>query len=302
MTALFTHPDFLLHETPGNHPESSERIRGVIQHLKTTGLFDEATPIAPERASMESLASVHAEDYVEQIERVSPSVGLLRIDADTSMGPNSLNAARRAAGAAIRAVDEALSGNHPKSFCVVRPPGHHAESSQGMGFCLFNSIAVAAQHALQTLDRVAILDFDVHHGNGTVEMFADRPEVLVCSSFQFPYYPYRFQDVESPNIVNTPLAAGSGSRDFRKAIEEDWTRPLENHRPQLILVSAGFDAHEDDPLAQLMLGDDDFRWITNWICEMAAAYSAGRLVSTLEGGYDLSALARCAAIHLECLL
>lgn len=302
MTALFTHPDFLLHETPRNHPEAPGRVQSVVHHLQATGLYDDVKTITPEPASLESLASVHSTEYVAHIERVAPDNGLVRIDPDTSMGPNSLNAARLAAGAVVQAVDEALRGDHTRSFCVVRPPGHHAETSQGMGFCLFNSVAVAAQHALQTLNRVAILDFDVHHGNGTVEMFADRPEVLVCSSFQFPFYPYRYQDVVSPNIVNTPLPAGSSSMEFRRAIERTWTHPLEAHRPQLILVSAGFDAHRDDPLAQLELCDDDYSWITSWILGVAETYANSRVVSVLEGGYDVQALARCSALHLECLL
>ena len=171
-----------------------------------------------------------------------------------------------------------------------------------MGFCLFNSIAVAADYALDTVERVAILDFDVHHGNGTVEMFADRPEVLVCSSFQFPFYPYRMQDVDRPNIVNTPLPAGTNGPSFRMAIEQSWSGPLEQHRPDLILVSAGFDAHADDPLAQLQLQDEDFRWISQWIVDKANTYANGRVVSTMEGGYDPNALARCIGIHLESLL
>ncbi len=302
MTALFTHPDFLLHETPPGHPESPARLARVSQILEDSELIDQVERIVPELASSEELARVHDRDFVDQITSLAPTTGLVRVDADTSMGPNSLNASRRAVGAAVSAVRQSLSGTHKRSFCVVRPPGHHAESAQSMGFCLFNSVANAADYALDTVERVAVLDFDVHHGNGTVEMFADRPEVLVCSSFQFPFYPYRMQDIDRPNIVNTPLPAGTVGSSFRTAIEQNWTQPLDQHRPDLILVSAGFDAHAEDPLAQLQLQDEDFRWISQWIVDMAQTYAKGRVVSTLEGGYDVNALARCSAIHLESLL
>lgn len=302
MTALFTHPDFLLHETPPSHPESPVRVARASQFLEGSGLLSQVEEIVPDLASSDDLARVHDKDLVDQLMMLSPKSGLVRIDADTSMGPNSLNASRRAVGAAIAGVKESLTGRHQRSFCLVRPPGHHAESAQSMGFCLFNSVAVAGDYALDTVERVAILDFDVHHGNGTVEMFADRPEVLVCSSFQFPFYPYRMQDVDRPNIVNTPLPAGTNGPSFRIAIEQSWTTPLEQHRPDLILVSAGFDAHADDPLAQLQLQDEDFRWISDWVVDKANTYADGRVVSTMEGGYDPNALARCIGIHLECLL
>ncbi len=302
MTALFTHPDFLLHETPPNHPESPVRVARVSRFLEGSGLLSQVEEIVPDLASTDDLARVHDKELVDQLMMLSPKSGLVRIDADTSMGPNSLNASRRAVGAAIAAVKESLTGRHQRSFCLVRPPGHHAESAQAMGFCLFNSVAVACDYALDTVERVAILDFDVHHGNGTVEMFANRPEVLVCSSFQFPFYPYRMQDVDRPNIVNTPLPAGTNGPSFRMAIEQSWSGPLEQHRPDLILVSAGFDAHADDPLAQLQLQDEDFRWISQWIVDKANTYADGRVVSTMEGGYDPNALARCIGMHLECLL
>lgn len=302
MTALFRHPDFLLHETPPNHPESPVRVARVSKFLEDSGLLSQVEEIVPDLARNDDLARVHGKDLVDQLTLLSPKTGLVRIDADTSMGPNSLNASRRAVGAAIAGVEESLKGHHLRSFCLVRPPGHHAESAQSMGFCLFNSVAVAGDYALDTVERIAILDFDVHHGNGTVEMFADRPEVLVCSSFQFPFYPYRFQDVERPNIVNTPLPAGTNGPSFRMAIEQSWSGPLEQHQPDLILVSAGFDAHADDPLAQLQLQDEDFRWISEWIVDKAQTHAKGRVVSTMEGGYDPNALARCIGIHLESLL
>lgn len=302
MTLLLTHEDCLRHETPRGHPESADRVEAVLNHFESVGLINEVNVVEPDLVDLDLIARVHSAQYVDALVEVSPSQGLVRLDADTSMGPNSLNAARRAAGAAVTAVRQVISTEEKRAFCAVRPPGHHAESSTVMGFCLFNSIAVAADVALDSVDRVAILDFDVHHGNGTVEIFADRPEVLVCSSFQYPFYPYRNQEVDRENIVNTPLEAGTTGSQFRAAIERSWLGPIEQHRPQLILVSAGFDAHKDDPLAQLELEDTDYEWISNLIVDLANTYCDGRVVSTLEGGYDLGALARSAAVHLRCLL
>lgn len=302
MTALLTHDDCIAHEVPRRHPESSARIRAILDHLEETGLEQDVVTITPNLVAYDQLARVHAGEYVETLKQLSPSEGLVRLDVDTAMGPTTLNAARRAAGATTTAVDLALGDEHRRSFCVVRPPGHHAETDHLMGFCLFNSIAVAADYALDRVSRVAVLDFDVHHGNGTVEIFADRPEVLVCSSFQYPCYPYRLQELERSNIVNTPLPAGTGSRDFRFAIERDWISAIEQHQPELFLVSAGFDAHREDPFAEFNLVDDDYRWITNLIVDLSKQFAGGRVVSTLEGGYELNALARSAKIHLEALL
>ena len=273
-----------------------------MDFFRESGLMDECEVIEPALATTESVTKAHSPKLVDLLTKHSPESGLVRIDADTSMGPNSLNAALRACGAVMRGVDECLAERHRTVFCAVRPPGHHAESTRSMGFCIFNSIAVAAEHALESLSRIAILDFDVHHGNGTVEMFADRPDVLVCSSFQYPFYPYRFQEIDSANIVNTPLPAGTGSFEFRKAIESSWIDPIERHRPEFILVSAGFDAHRNDPLAGLELETEDYRWVTELIMDLAARFANGRVVSTLEGGYDLESLAESAATHLECLL
>ncbi|MXZ55574.1 MAG: histone deacetylase family protein [Gammaproteobacteria bacterium] len=302
MTALLTHQDCIAHEVPRRHPESSARIHSILQHLKETGLLQDVSTVTPDLVAYEHLTRVHTEAYVENLKQLSPDEGLVRLDIDTAMGPTTLSAARRAAGATTNAVDLALQDVHRRSFCVVRPPGHHAETDHLMGFCLFNSIAVAADYALDRVSRVAVLDFDVHHGNGTVEIFADRPEVLVCSSFQYPCYPYRLQEIERSNIVNTPLPEGTGSREFRLAIERDWISAIEKHKPELFLVSAGFDAHQEDPFAGLSLVDDDYRWITNLIVDLSKQFAGGRVVSTLEGGYELNALARSAKIHLEALL
>ena len=299
---LFTHPECLQHDTPPGHPERPERLTAVVERLQAEGLLEEVAVVTPAVAETEALARVHDRRYIEAVSAASPAEGHVRVEADTVMSPGSGKAARLAAGAVLQAVEHALDGTSVRAFCAVRPPGHHAESATVMGFCFFNSVAVGADRALDELDRVAVLDFDVHHGNGTVEMFADREEVLVCSSFQYPYYPGIRQEVDRPNIVNTPLPAGTGSSAFRRAIERDWLPALESHRPELILVSAGFDAHAQDPLAGLELQDDDYGWITGFIVDAAERFAAGRVVSTLEGGYDLDALARCASLHVQGLI
>ncbi|MEM9623454.1 MAG: histone deacetylase family protein, partial [Pseudomonadota bacterium] len=229
--------------------------------------------------------------------------GVIPVDPDTWLGTQSLAAARFAAGAVCAGVDDVFTSSTRRVFCAVRPPGHHAERDSAMGFCLFNSVSIGALKALQEYgaSRVAILDFDVHHGNGTVDIFKDQPEVLVCSTFQHPYYPNRQHDVIRPNIIHSPLAAGTDGSGFRQAVENDWLPALAAHQPDLILVSAGFDAHALDPLAQLNLDNDDFVWVTQLIVDCAERYASGRVVSTLEGGYDLATLNSCVEDHLHAL-
>jgi acetoin utilization deacetylase AcuC-like enzyme len=299
----YSHEDCLLHEMQDGHPERPDRLRAVTQYLRASGLLNDLdTRHAPE-IDPARLPGVHHNHYLQALNSMRPEEGLVAVDADTTMCPKSLYAARLAAGAVVAATSDVLSGDATRAFCAVRPPGHHAEADASMGFCFYNSIALGARRALEDdhIDRVAILDFDVHHGNGTVDIFKDSPEVLVCSSFQHPYYPHRYADIQRPNIVNSPLAAGSGSMEFRQAIEQDWLPALADHQPQLIFVSAGFDAHRDDPLAQLNLTEADFAWITRLISAAADSYANGRIVSALEGGYDLNALARSVHTHLEAL-
>ena len=303
MTALITHDVCLEHEMDAGHPECPARLSTVLHHLKETGILDEIDVFEASLAQHADLARIHAESYLRALDRVVPESGLVHVTLDTAMGPRSLDAAKAVAGAAVDGVRMVLEEEQQRVFCAVRPPGHHAEESAAMGFCFLNGIAVAAMAALEDerVDRVAVLDFDVHHGNGTVAAFMDNPAVLVCSSFQHPHYPYRYFDVDRPNIVNTPLPAGTRGIDFRNAVERGWLPALDSFQPQLILVSAGFDGHADDPLGDFLLTEDDFAWVTGLITDAANRHCKGRIVSVLEGGYDLDALARSVAVHLEVL-
>ncbi len=300
MTTLFlSHTDCEKHIMLPHHPECPERLRAI-----NTALSNEAWNRRLHRENATEINSVqfngiHPQHYLDRLAELNPGDGIARIDADTSINKFSLRAARLAAGAGLRAVESVMSKEFSSAFCAVRPPGHHAESAIGMGFCVFNSIALAAERALSLgAERVAILDFDVHHGNGTVEIFQNRPEVLVCSSFQYPFYPGRYDDVDKPNICLTPLPEGSTGSTFRRAIERDWLPALSRHQADIILVSAGFDAHTDDPLAGLLLNDDDYAWLGHTIKEEADKYCSGRLVSMLEGGYNTVALARSVEQYL----
>lgn len=298
---LFTHNDCDAHRMHPGHPERPERRQAILRHLRETKVLDDWEVREPPLVSREALRHVHDGAYLDHLFAATPEEGLIPLDGDTAMAPGTLRAARLASGALEEAVALVTRGEARRVFCAMRPPGHHAESNAAMGFCFFNHVAVgaAAAIAMPEIERVAVLDFDVHHGNGTVEMFQDRPEVLVCSSFQHPFYPNRYHDVKRKHIVNTPLPAGSGSGDFRRAIERDWAPAIEKHRPQLIFISAGFDAHRDDPLGGLQLDEEDFAWVTRWIVNAAGKHAEGRVVSTLEGGYDLDALASSVAAHLK---
>ena len=249
------------------------------------------------------IAVAHQPQLIDRLRRSSPQQGLTPLDPDTWMAPASLSAALCAAGSVWQGVKDVTESRASRVFCAVRPPGHHAEFDSPMGFCLLNSVAIGAINALNlpNINSVAILDFDVHHGNGTVDLCRGYPEILVCSSFQHPYYPHRLHDLTAPNIVNTPLEAGASGGHFRRAIDGSWWQAIEGHRPDLIFISAGFDAHRADPLAQLNLDASDFAWITAQIVALADQFSKGRIVSALEGGYDLRALADSALAHLEAL-
>jgi acetoin utilization deacetylase AcuC-like enzyme len=274
-----------------------------MNHLSQIGLTQDFEVMQPQTIPPERILAAHSQSHVDFLTASKPKDGIVPLDPDTWMSPASLSVAELAAGAVFAGMDTVLNGAQRRVFCAVRPPGHHAERDSAMGFCLLNSVAIAAVAALDHTDveRVAILDFDVHHGNGTVDICRDHPQILVCSSFQSPYYPNRLDDLVQPNIVNTPLAAGSSGSTFRAAVERDWLPALEAHQPDIVFVSAGFDAHVDDPLADLRLVEEDYRWVTQFIVAVANQYAQGRVVSTLEGGYDLDALARSVTAHIEAL-
>lgn len=301
--ALVTHPDCVLHEMGTHHPESPERLKAVLDALDHSGFGGQLDEREAPEATPEQLARVHGTPYIETVHDASPDEDYLFLDPDTSMNPKSLSASLRAAGAVVHAIDLVAGGTAGRAFCAVRPPGHHATPDRAMGFCIFNNVAVGAAHALEHhgLERVAILDFDVHHGNGTEAMFHDDPRVMFCSTFQHPYYPFCGADTRAKNIVNVPLAAMTGSEGFRSAVERTWMPALERFEPQLVLVSAGFDAHREDPLAHLELDDGDYEWITQRIAEVAERHAEGRIVATLEGGYNTRALARSVVRHLRVL-
>lgn len=300
-TAFITHPSFLLHEMGPYHPECPERLTAISDRMIASGVDAFLAHYTAPAATRDQLARVHSTTYIDSIHAAVPASGLHFIDPDTALNPHSLTAATHAAGAVVLAVDLVMRGECTTAFCAVRPPGHHAERRRAMGFCLFNSIAIGAAHALAVhgLERVAIVDFDVHHGNGTEDIFSDDGRVLMVSTFQHPLYPYSGTETSAPNMVNVPLAEGSGGDAFRTAVLQRWLPALNAHRPQLILVSAGFDAHREDPLAGLRLTEADFAWVTRQLLDVAVRYADGRIVSSLEGGYALSALGRSAAEHVR---
>jgi acetoin utilization deacetylase AcuC-like enzyme len=301
--ALVTHADCILHEMGMHHPESPERLKAVLDALDASGFGGQLEEHEAPMAQASELARVHAELHIDTVHASAPDEDYAFLDPDTSMNRMSLSASLRAAGAVVRATDLVMGGEATRAFCAVRPPGHHATPVRAMGFCIFNNVAVGAAHALEHhgLERVAILDFDVHHGNGTEDMFRDDPRVMFCSTFQHPYYPFCGADTRSGNVVNVPLPAMTGSAAFRAAVERTWLPALERFEPQLVMVSAGFDAHREDPLAHLQLEDDDYEWITRRIEEVAERHAEGRIVSTLEGGYNTRALARSVVRHVRAL-
>ena len=305
MLRLYTHPACLQHDPGPGHPESPARLHAVLAALDRDR-FAALDRIEAPRASVAALERVHDATYVARILASAPGEGRARLDEDTLMSPASAEAALRAAGAVVAAVDAVLDERASCAFCAVRPPGHHATADQAMGFCLFNNVAVGAAHALAEhgLERVAIADFDVHHGNGTQDIFARETRVLFVSSHQSPLYPGSGSAEETGmgNLLNAPLPAGTRSAAFRHTWEERLLPRLDAFRPQLLLVSAGFDAHRADPLAQLELVADDYAWLTARLVDIARRHAGGRVVSTLEGGYDLDALAASAAAHVAALM
>jgi acetoin utilization deacetylase AcuC-like enzyme len=302
-TALVTHADCLEHVTPDGHPERVARLEHVLHALQGLALRRESAPLVDPA----HLAYVHPQSHVDAIVAGQPAEGLHQLDADTWMSPGSINAAFRAAGAVVKAVDMVLDEEVGNAFCAIRPPGHHAETATPMGFCLFGNAAIGAKHALEAhgLSRVAVVDFDVHHGNGTQDLLWNEARALTITSQQMPLWPGTGDPSERgahDNVLNVPLPPRSGGAEMRAAYESQVFPRLRDFKPELIIISAGFDAHQDDPLAELQWSTEDFRWLTGKLCALAAELCEGRVVSTLEGGYDLSALAESARAHVEELM
>lgn len=303
-TAYISHRKCHEHDTGEGHPENTRRLSAIEDQFVATGLFDVLRYYDAPEATEEQLLRVHTPGHLAMIEAMMPEEGYALLDPDTVVSPQTLQAALRAAGAVVAAVDLVMGGEMDDAFCCVRPPGHHAESNRVMGFCLFNNIAVGAAHALDEhgLERVAVVDFDVHQGNGTEEMFSDDKRVLFCSTFQHPFFPYTGIRENAPNRVNVPLDATAKSAEFRDAVSDHWLPALEKFQPEMVFISAGFDAHRDDDMSHVSLTDDDFRWVSDHIVRIARQYAGGRMVSVLEGGYELNSLARCVATHVRVLM
>ncbi|MDE2397424.1 MAG: histone deacetylase family protein [Burkholderiales bacterium] len=306
-TAFYSHAECRLHDMGPGHPECPQRLDAINDHLLATGLdialdFREA-PLA----SIEQIERAHHANYVLQLrdllEQVAASGEPRALDPDTVAGPGTWRAALRAAGAAVAATDDVIDGRAANAFCAVRPPGHHATRDETMGFCFFNNVAIAARHALDVrgLARVAIVDFDVHHGNGTEDIVAGDERILMCSFFQHPLYPYSGAVPKGTNMVNVPIAPYTRGPDLRETLQAMWLPALDEFRPQMLFISAGFDAHREDDLGQLGLVEADYEWITRLLFGVAERHAGGRIVSCLEGGYSLSALARSVAAHLRVL-
>ncbi len=304
LSAYITHTDCALHNMGEHHPECPERLGAINDHLLVKGLLDYMVPYDAPLATEQQLGRAHASLYVREIFAASPTEGLHAVDPDTNMCPHTLKAALRAAGAAVEATDLVLAGSAATAFCSVRPPGHHAERNAAMGFCFFNNIAVGIRHALDVhgLQRVALIDFDVHHGNGSEDIFRGDERVLMCSIFEKGLYPFNGESAVGPNMVNVGLPSRSGSDAFRDAVTQHWLPALDAFAPQLIYISAGFDAHREDDMGNLGLVEADYEWVTRQLMKVAEKHCQGRVISCLEGGYVLSPLARSVAAHVKVLI
>ena len=302
-TAWFTHADCMTHEMGSWHPESPARLGAIEDRMIASGLVELVTHEDVPLASDEDLLRAHSQAHLDALRDAAPDAGYAALDADTVMCPGTLAAVWRAAGAAVAATDAVIDGRARNAFCCIRPPGHHATRTQPMGFCFVNNVAVAVRRALDVhgLSRVAVVDFDVHHGNGTENILSDDERVLMVSFFQHPFYPYSGVDRPASNMINVPLAAYSDGSAVRAVVEAKWLPALERFRPQMIFISAGFDAHREDDLGQMRLVEADYVWMTGKLMDIAARHGEGRIVSCLEGGYNLSALGRSVVAHVKAL-
>lgn len=304
LPAFISHPDCARHEMGPHHPECPERLGAIQDMLLLRGLLDYMNTYDAPLATVDQLGRAHTTGYVRELMAAAPKEGYHRVDPDTEMNPYTLQAALRAAGAAVQATDLVLSGQVPSAFCSVRPPGHHAERAAAMGFCFFNNVAVGIRHALDVhgLQRVALIDFDVHHGNGSEDIFQGDERVLMCSIFEKGLYPNTGESATGPNMCNVGLPARSGSEAFRDAVTRQWLPALDAFAPQLIYISAGFDAHREDDMGNLGLLDADYAWVTRQLSDVAQRHCQGRIISCLEGGYVLNPLARSVAEHVKVLI
>jgi acetoin utilization deacetylase AcuC-like enzyme len=303
-TAYISHNACLDHDTGAGHPENERRLSAINDRMIASGLFDVIRHYDAPEATAPQLLRVHTQNHLDQLRALVPAHGYTHIDPDTVISPDSLQAALHAAGAAVLAVDLIIKGEIETAFCCVRPPGHHAERERAMGFCLFNNIAVGAAHALEEhgLQKVAIVDFDVHHGNGTEDIFKNDERVLFCSTFEHPLYPFTELLENTANRVNVPLPTAAGSAEFRAAVTDHWLPALDRFQPQMLFISAGFDAHRDDDMSSVCLADADFSWVTGQILDVARKTAEDRIVSALEGGYEINSLVRCVENHVRLLM
>jgi acetoin utilization deacetylase AcuC-like enzyme len=302
-TGLFTHRECSQHEMGSWHPECPERLAAIADRLISSGIAQHLAHFDAPLASTQVLQRAHSASYIERLQSSAPSAGYWPLDPDTSMNSHTLNAALRAVGAVVDATDRVVGGQIANAFCAVRPPGHHARKAGAMGFCIFNNVAVGVRHALDAhgLERVAVIDFDVHHGNGTEEIFGGDENVLMASFFQHPFYPYSGTSNPAKNMVNVPLPAGTKGDVARQVVDDVWLPRLNSFAPQMIFISAGFDAHREDGLGQMGLVEADYTYITERLMQVADEHAGGRIVSSLEGGYNLSALGRSAGAHVKAL-
>lgn len=303
-TALISHYKCNNHDTGEGHPETARRLSAINDQLVVTGLSDVLRHVDAPEVTQDQLLRVHTKAHLASIASMIPETGYARLDPDTVISQGSLVAARHAAGAVVKAVDLVLADNFDSAFCAVRPPGHHAERQAAMGFCLYNNLAVGAAHAIAEygLKKIAIVDFDVHHGNGTEDIFKHDERVLFCSTFQHPFFPYTRLLENAPNRVSVPLDATARSDEFRDAVTSHWLPAIRDFQPEMVFISAGFDAHRDDDMSSVSLTDGDYVWVSEQIVELANTFANGRMVSVLEGGYELNSLARCVDKHLRVLM
>ena len=302
-TAFITHRDCHLHDMGSYHPESPARLSAISDHMIAQGLDHYFAYYEAPLATFAQLLRVHSAAHLERLKRNVPTIGITHLDPDTAMNPHTWQAALRSAGAGVMAVDLIMGGEVQNAFCAIRPPGHHAERETAMGFCFFNNVVVAAQHALKGhgLSRVAVIDFDVHHGNGTEDCLRNNTQALMVGMFQHPFYPYSGTENTAPNILNVPMPGGTSGEDFRQMVSDVWLPQLRKFKPEMLFISAGFDAHYEDDLGGMKLLEKDYAWVTEQLKEIADETAHGRIVSMLEGGYVLSSLARSVAAHIKVL-